>query len=598
MIYKIPFLLLCLHVLPSHPGAGIALAQDPPEDEVVVTATAYPVPFGNLSRTVKVLTREQINRLPVRTIADVLRLASSVDLRARAPFGVQSDLSIRGANFNQVLVLLDGRRINDSQTAHHNSDFPVPLDMVERVEILYGPGSSLYGADAFGGAINIITRKTEAGASGHLAVGEHGLADAAFTTALTSGKLTEVISATLTRSAGFMFNRDFRTLGVSARTSFGKQSSVLFSHVDKEFGATGFYGDAPSREWTNQTVLLWDQPVLSRPRHQADLQVFYRTHGDRFLWDVRRPDFFENRHRTHAAAVSTRLGSRISDKTLVTLGADAGADWIGSTNLGRHGIGRLSGFAEIQLAVGKSASVYPGLRIDHYSSFGSAANPSLSGSWWVLPRLRLRSAVGRAFRIPSFTELYYRDPNHEAYAGLEPETSWTAEVAADLAINPRSIASVAVFSRWDEDLIDWTRTRVEEKWKTSNIHRVDTRGLELGWEYRFASGETFETQYTWLSSQAGPVSYFSKYALDYARHSWTASGSVPLPLGFRYAQRTDFRRRRDRRSYWILDGRLTRQFQHWTWHLGCNNMLDWRYQEILGVDMPGRWLQTAIETRW
>ncbi len=588
-------LILCVFTC-RLPG-GTAQAQDQLNQEVVVTASAYPVPFGNLSRTVKVITRDEIQRLPIRTIADVLRLASSVDLRARAPFGIQTDLSIRGANFSQVVVLLDGLRINDSQTAHHNADFPVPLDMVERIEILFGPGSSLYGADAFGGAINVITRKKEAGSIGRLAVGEHGLVDGAFTTSAVAGKLTETISASAARSSGFAFDRDFRTLGISSRTTFGKESSVLFSHVNKEFGAAGFYGNAPSREWTNQTWVSLDQPLYSRDRHRAAFQAFYRTHGDHFLWDVQRPGFFENRHRTHAAGAKARLGWTVSDNWSITVGADAGTDWIDSSNLGRHAFGCLSGFGEVQITLGKSATLYPGLRVDHYTNFGSTANPSLSGSWWVSSNVRLRSAAGRAFRVPSFTELYYVDPNHQAFARLRPEKSWTAELAADLAINSACLASLTVFSRWDQDLIDWTRARSEDKWTTSNIRRLDTRGIELGWEYRFAPSTTIETHYTYLSSQPGVITYLSKYAMDYARHSWTTAASVPLPFAFRYGQRTDFRRRHDGREYWILDGRVSREFRGWTWHVGCDNFLDSHYQEVLGVDMPGRWCHTGIEVR-
>ncbi|MFB3903686.1 MAG: TonB-dependent receptor plug domain-containing protein [Acidobacteriota bacterium] len=589
-------LLLFFSILNSGIVPWTAMAQGL-DEEVVVTASAYPVPFGNLSRTVKVVSREEIERLPVRTIVDVLRLASSVDLRGRTPFGIQTDLSIRGANFSQVLVLVDGLRINDSQTAHHNADFPVSLDAVERIELLFGPGSSLYGADAFGGAINIITRKLEAGTRARLAVGENGLIDTAFTGSAVAGKLTETVSVSGMRSSGFAFDRDFRTVGISSRTAFGTKSSVLFSHLNKEFGAAGFYGDAPSREWTNQTWLSLDQTLSSGGRHQATLQAFYRTHGDHFLWDMRRPGFFENRHRTHAVGAVTRLGWKVSDNSFLTVGADAGADWINSGNLGDHAFGRLSGFSELQISLGKSAALYPGLRIDDYSNFDSAVNPSLSASWWVSPRVRLRSAAGRAFRIPSFTELYYRDPNHEAYAGLAPETSWAAEMATDVMVSPSSMASVTVFSRWDRNLIDWTRQRPEDKWTTSNIRGVDTRGVELGWEYKFASGATLETEYTYLASQPGSIPLLSKYVMDYARHSWTTSGSIPLPLAFRYAQRTDYRRRHDGRKYWIMDGRLTREFRGWTWHVGCDNFLDSRYQEVLGVNMPGRWCQTGIEVR-
>jgi vitamin B12 transporter len=129
-------------------------------DSVTVTGHAEDVPFQTLARTVIVMTREEIQRLPAQSIADVIAYAASVDVQSRGPFGVQSDFALRGATFGQTLVLVNGVRLNDSQTGHHNGDIPVPLNQIERIEIVMGPGSSLYGADAFGGTINVITRTT------------------------------------------------------------------------------------------------------------------------------------------------------------------------------------------------------------------------------------------------------------------------------------------------------------------------------------------------------------------------------------------------------------------------------------------------------
>src|SRR5689334_16682896 len=140
-------------------GSQTAFAQGPFRQEVVVTAAATPVELGTVTRTLTIITREQIERLPAHSIADVLRLVSSVDVRARGERGVQTDFAVRGATFGQMLMLVDGVRLNDAQSGHHNGDIPVPLDLVERIEVLHGPGSSLFGADAYGGAVNIITRR-------------------------------------------------------------------------------------------------------------------------------------------------------------------------------------------------------------------------------------------------------------------------------------------------------------------------------------------------------------------------------------------------------------------------------------------------------
>ena len=187
-------------------------AQQPIEERVVVTANAYPVPFENLSRTVTVITREDLDNLPAQSISDILAHATSVDVRSRSPFGLQTDLSVRGSAFSQVLVLVDGMRINDSQTGHHNADFPVQLQDIERIEVLLGSGSSIYGADAFGGIVNIVTRRHPERASASISGGQHGFVDGSFSMGWHKGKLEQSISASANRSSGFQYDRDFRSV--------------------------------------------------------------------------------------------------------------------------------------------------------------------------------------------------------------------------------------------------------------------------------------------------------------------------------------------------------------------------------------------------
>jgi len=212
-----------------------------------VTAAASPVELGSVTRTVTVITREQIEALPAASVADVLRLASSVDVRARGIMGVQSDFAVRGANFGQMLVLVDGVRLNDAQSGHHNGDIPVPLDAVERIEILQGPGSAIFGADAFGGTVNVITRRTSS-SSFEVRGGADDYAGGSGQWGIAHGGTSELLTASADRSSGFMYDRDFRTTVLRSRTAFGR-SNVSVSYLWKEFGANNFYGgNAPSRD--------------------------------------------------------------------------------------------------------------------------------------------------------------------------------------------------------------------------------------------------------------------------------------------------------------------------------------------------------------
>jgi outer membrane cobalamin receptor len=577
------FLILIIAAIPAFAEEQI------PGETVFVTANAYPVPFENLSRPVAVFTREDIDRLPVRSIAGVLAQAVSVDMRTRSPYGMQTDISIRGAAFSQTLILVDGMRVNDSQTAHHNSDFPVQLQDVERIEVLRGSGSSIYGADAFGGIVNIITRKDPAPVRASVSGGQHGFLQGSFSAGFGRGKFRQSISVSAKRSAGFQYDRDFRNIAVSGRTGIGDCFSLVVFHGNKEFGANGFYGPAPSKEWTNQTFVAVEHSLEGSSGANVFFQGYYRTHGDRFLYDIREPALYENIHRTHAVGALARAGFRLAEALKLTLGAETGGDWIASGNLGDHAFARTSLFGELQWMPGKTVTVYPGMRFDYYSNFGAAASPSLSGSWWVLPRIRLRSSVGRAFRIPTFTELYYQDPNHQADPMLEPESAWSAEAGTDFIPAENWLASLTLFARRERNVIDWIRSSSDEKWRTSNLHNLLTSGIEIGVEHDFGSKAKLAVHYSRISVDKGSVQYMSKYVLDYARDSWAASTRFPLPFAMEYQQTLRYKRRVDGRSYWLLDGGLKRRFLRFTAAVDFTNLFDSRYREVIGVDMPGRW---------
>ena len=140
-----------------------------------------------------------------------------------ASVACRATFAMRGASFGQMLVLVDGVRLNDAQSGHHNGDIPVPLDDVERIEVLHGPGSSLFGADAFGGTINVITRRRHrsAAARAFTAAASGAPAWAAARLLPCAGRSTQTVRCSFDRSGGFMYDRDFNTTLFRSRTSFG-----------------------------------------------------------------------------------------------------------------------------------------------------------------------------------------------------------------------------------------------------------------------------------------------------------------------------------------------------------------------------------------
>ena len=112
--------------------------------------------------------------MPINSVDELLRQIPGLEIQSRGGFGVQSDLGIRGSTYNQVLVMIDGVRFNDPMTGHFNGYIPLGLSEIERIEVIKGPSSSIYGADAVGGVINIITKVAEKGTfvRGDISLGE------------------------------------------------------------------------------------------------------------------------------------------------------------------------------------------------------------------------------------------------------------------------------------------------------------------------------------------------------------------------------------------------------------------------------------------
>ena len=583
--------------------ATTATAQTPTpyRQMVVVTAATTPVEMGSVTRTLTVITREQIEALPAHSIADVLRLSASIDVRARGIRGVQTDFAVRGANFGQMLVLVDGVRLNDAQSGHHNGDIPVALDDVERIEILHGPGSALFGADAFGGTVNVITRRTVDKPTAQVQGGSFGLAGGRGEAGFERGAVRQTVGIASERSSGFMYDRDYASVIARGRTSLRDTSTISFAFLNKEFGANNFYGgNAPSREWTNQTLISGDHQFGTPAGWTLTARGSYRTHGDHFIFNQTNPALSDNQHRTHAVLGELAASRRVRAGS-VTIGVESGGDWIRSTNLGDHDLNRVSAFGEWRQDLGRRLQVDGALRVDRYSQFGASWNPSAGIGWWATDVVRLRASASRAFRVPTFTERYYSDPANLARAEVGPETAWAGEGGADVFLRHGWRLQATFFGRADSDVIDWLRPTVADRWQTYNVRDVDTLGFEIGAQKTFARGAFVSAQFTGVDLDAAEVTQLSKYVLDYAPRSFTAAGLLPLPGAFSVAPRIEYRRRSrpaGTSDYVLLDLRVSKRIRRFAdLYVEGANLLDREYQEIAGVPMPGATAAVGLALR-
>ncbi len=573
------------------------LAADAPaerRDTIVVTGVYEPVPLEEADRALTVAVASPLPLLS-GALVDLLQFDSSVDLRRRAPAGVQADLSIRGGSFGQTLVLVDGMRLNDPQTGHHNLDLPLPLEAVARVEVLKGAGSTLYGSDAVGGAVNFVTRAPEASmVRMRAALGNFGLNQQRVTLAGVRGRWAQQLAAAREFSSGFIPNRDYRYLSLASTTNLTTRlgsTAVLLGHRDHPFGADNFYGNFRSWEHTR----TWFASLRQELGPDTQAAFGYRRHTDLFVLHRHRPEVYTNRHAVQSYQAALRRRQELGVNTRLHYGAEVLGDSIRSTNLGAHSRTAGAGYAALDFRALGRFSISAGLREQVYAGRRGVLSPSLAGGVWLTSRLKLRASAGHAFRLPSYTDLYYHDPATRGSPDLRPERAWSFDGGFDWNSGSRLRGELTVFHRRETDGIDYVRNSPSDIWRAANIGRLRFTGLEAGVAARIHPAHRVELRYTALGgARAALGGLLSRYVFNYPSHSGVGSWQAALPGRLLARARVGAVQRYGRDPYAVADlsvargGRL-RPFLHLT------NLAGARYEEILGVPMPGRGVAGGLE---
>jgi len=561
----------------------------------VVTGTYEPLSLDEIDRAVLVLPVRG-DSLVFNSLADALRLDPSLDLEARAPDGVQNDLSIRGSSYAQTLVLLNGLRLDDAQSGHHDMDIPVPLDSVARVEVMHGSGSAMYGSDAVGGVINVIT---EPPATTELrlrtAVGNYGINEQQGSLAGVFGAVSEQLSFARDFSTGFIPDRDYRNLQLASSTSFASAwgaTDLTMAYMDHPFGADQFYGDYPSWEDT-KTWFLGVRQALGK---KTSASFAYRRHSDLFVLIRDRPDVYTNHHHDESYQGAVRRTDDLATNTELHYGVEALHESIVSNNLGDHARSRAAAYAALDFRALKRFSLSISAREEVYRSFSAEFSPTVAAGYWLSPHFKLRASASRAFRVPSYTELYYEDPANLGNPNLRPERAWSYEGGIDWSPAARWHGDLAVFERRERDGIDYYRASPEDLWQALNINSLNFTGVESSLRFAASRSQTVDFRYSWLDGSEDTIPLGeTKYTFNYPIHSgvlaWQASVAGRFLLGTRLGVL-------DRRSegvyaLWDVDAAYTRGSLHP--FVQMSNLTSASYQEIPGVAMPGRTVIGGVE---
>jgi len=586
MMKKLALLLLCVQRIEAQQAAAPVQPRPSREDTIIVTGTFSPVSDEDNSRSVTNIPIDE-EMPPYLSPIDYLREDASVDLQQRGIDGIQTDLSIRGSSFGQTLVLLDGLRLNDSQTGHHNLDLPFPVEALSRIEVLNGAGSTVYGSDAVGGVVNFITEEPATSEVRLRAgFGNLGTNDQDVLATIRLGTLSERLAASRIFSTGFAPDRDFRSSAISSETWHRSRWGLgrfMIAGSDRSFGANQFYGPFPSWERTKGWLFGLNQSIGSA----MTLSGGFRRHTDQFVLFRDNPEIYENNHVSDSWEFALRRKSEIRSFFLVSYGTEFDGDSISSSNLGSHGRNRTAPYLNLDLRYFHRISASAGVREEFFSGGRIESSPALSGAFWMKPTLKLISSFSTAFRLASYTDLYYQDPANIGNPFLSPERSWNFDVGAQW--KPKQMISFksTLFRRSDHNDIDYVKSIEADPWRAMNVQAITFVGFESSAELSRRS-QHFNASYTVMTASQKQGQFLSKYVFDYPTHAvalvW--HGQFKDLLALRSRINVVQRFQRDAYSLWdggacITAGRIRPYFE-------LSNIVGGKYQEIPRVDMPGR----------
>ena len=564
-------------------------------DTILIKSTRIDLPFKENARTIQVISAEFIKNSAATNVADLLQQVAGVDIRRRGTAGSQADLYIRGGGFDQTLLLIDGIKMDDAQTGHHTMNAALPIEVIERIEIIKGPAARVFGQNAFTGAINIVTKSTLTNTTSvNIEAGSFGQLNGSVTVGKEFENSSIIAHVGILTSDGYRHNSDYENKNYLLKGVFNKKEQpieVIATFFDKKFGANGFYASATATEQYEETQssLLGASTTFRTEKFKITPRVYWKRGQDEYVYIRDNPSVYRNLHITNKVGVETNA-SYTSDIGITGFGVDISRVFISSNNLGKRNRTMANLFLEhrFKFADGK-IDITPGVAVTYFSDFKFHAFPGLDIGFKLSDNLKAYGNLGVTYRIPTYTDLYYNDRSTIGNSNLKPEEAFAQEIG--LKFNSgRFTSSVAIFNRDADNLIDFIRPDVTSKYEATNIAKVNTKGFELNTDYRFKLNkfnQTLSFGYNYLNDDILDQNKdLSRYSLNTLKHQFITRfesklfKNVRQNIIYKHAERTIGT------SYNVWDASVIVAVNTFNFTVTANNIFNAEYIESGFVPMP------------
>lgn len=629
--------------------ASHAYAQEISLDPVTITSSLTEKRSSETGRNIAVIKGDYFQNLPVNSIDEMLRYIPGLEIQARGPMGSQSDIVLRGGTYQQVLVILDGLRLNDPNTGHFSSYIPIAPSEIERIEVLKGASSAIYGSEAVGGVVNIISKSfaakqnaeaessgiIKASANGMIGVGQYGLINAnaggflqTNKLAISGGVLSNNADGVQQRGTTGYFHNNTASLSAKYQLTPNWIIAARSSFDSRDFSAQNFYTTFVSDTANEQVKTSWNQLKIGyqKGRSSISLDGGYKHVNDHYLYNsasIRN----ESISKLWQGLLVWR--QELSTKSTLVSGLNYQNKNISSNDRGIHSINQLAPFITLSQRIGDYFTVTPSIRIDWRESIGTETVPQINLSF-KKDNWQLRGSAGKTIRDADFTERF-NNYNKKLVTGgsvgnpdLKAERSFSYEAGADWFVKNNFKISATFFQRLQRELIDFVTTpyadmpRKENLSPTGtfalaeNIASVNTTGVETDIQFtqKLADHQSlwFAAGFTWLNSASSnqvPSFYVSSHAKFLSNFSAIYKiHNLSLSLTGIYKNRATREASAIEASisknYMVVNAKAEYAFlkQRLAIFAQADNLFDTQYSDLLGSKMPGFWAQGGIKFNW
>lgn len=634
--------------------------------EVVINAQRIPLLYSDISR-IRIINSHDIQNNSSHSVNDLLKSMANIDIRQRGIDETQADISIKGGSFEQTLILLNGFKINDPQTGHHNMNIPVDIENIDRIEVLEGSGSRVFGTNAFSGALNIITNDTKTNnIKASITTGSFDYLKATASFNITKSDICHNLSVSKKSSSGYITDTDFDILNVFYHPGYhfkkGKVEAQL-SYEKKAFGANNFYTPKYQNQFESTKMyftgirmeygnLIKFIPSIYWRRHFDKYELFredgnwykpvgkYYIKGDdtaKYVKNVFNASNYYTGHNYHRTDI---LGCDLHYQILSGFGKTAfGAEYrkesIISSKLGNKSDSikvpnenawyiysknreNYNFYVEHMLSYNK-IQISCGGFINYNTDFKWNHNLGLDLNYNIIKNIKLYISVNQSLRIPTFTELFYKDAYTIGNINLKPEKSVTYDFGINYFNKFVSIKS-SVFERLGTNMIDWVRLTTTDQWKCDNITEINTAGFDISVNINFHEiyGEKFilnsvKACYAYIDIQKQSKQYISKYVLDYLKNK------VTLDLNHKFIFKTNiswYLIYQDRegtftsynqgivgnevnyKPFYLLNSKISKNYKMFQFFICVNNILNEKYYDFGNILMPNTFINFGIKLNY